>query len=155
MKKKKYIIITTAAGCTCSAQKKFTFLFCFLKLSNNMELDYDTVLDIALGGPEIGPLNLVTLHGLLRELFSKTGISKKEITIEEEDPIFGDAYKFIHSKVNKRPRTAGGGYHKLQSRVSVIVSDYAKSAIGQQQQQHEEKPKAATLLPADVEERLK
>ena len=119
-----------------------------------MELDYDTVLDIALGGPEIGPLNLVTLHGLLRELFSKSGVSKKEITIEEEDPVFGDAYKFIQSKVNKRPRTAGGGYDKLKSRVSVIVSDYAKSPIGLQHHA-EEKPKISTLLPADVEDKLK
>lgn len=122
-----------------------------------MELDYDTVLDIALGGPEIGPLNLVTLHGLLRELFAKNGISKQELTIEEEDPVFGNAFKFIQSKVNKRPRTAGGGYDKLRSRVSVIVSDYAKSPIGIQQQIiGEEKPvKATTLLPADVEDRLK
>ena len=118
-----------------------------------MELDYDTVLDIALGGPEIGPLNLVTLHGLLRELFSKSGISKNEISIDEEDPIFGGAYKFIQSKIKKRPRTAGGGYDKLRSRVSSIVSDYAKSPIGFQQPADEKAP--TTLLPADVEERLK
>jgi len=120
-----------------------------------MELDYDTVLDIALGGPEIGPLNLVTLHGLLREVFQKSGISKKELVVEEEDPIFGNAFKFIQSKVNKRPRTAGGGYDKLRSRVSVIVNDYAKSPIGIQEPVPEEKAKSQSILPADVEDRLK
>ena len=118
-----------------------------------MELDYDTVLDIALGGPEIGPLNLITLHGLLRELFTKSGISKDQILIEEEDPVFSNAFKFIQSKVHKRPRTAGGGYDKLRSRVSVIVGDYAKSPIGLTKQVDEEKP--AKILPADVEDRLK
>eukprot|EP00111_Clytia_hemisphaerica_P001367 TCONS_00003888-protein len=118
-----------------------------------MELDYDTVLDIALGGPEIGPLNLITLHGLLRELFTKSGISKDQILIEEEDPVFSNAFKFIQSKVHKRPRTAGGGYDKLRSRVSVIVGDYAKSPIGLQKQVDEEKP--PKILPADIEDRLK
>lgn len=121
-----------------------------------MELDYNTVLDVALGGPEIGPLNLVTLHGLLHELFEKTGLSEKELIIKEEDPVFGGAYNFIKSKINesqRTPRTAGGGYSLERSKVSVIVSDYARSPIGKQNVS--DKPKTPTIVPADVEERLK
>lgn len=120
-----------------------------------MELDFETVLDIALGGPEIGPLNLYVLHGLMKEVFEKFGLSQKQLIIEEEDTNFCDGYNFIKSKVdekNMRPRTAGGGYSRDRSKVSVIVSDYARSPIGPQQKAEEKK---SSLLPTDVEDRLR
>ena len=46
----------------------------------------------------------------------------------------------------------------MRSRVSVIVNDYAKSPIGSigiQEPVTEEKPKSQSILPADIEDRLK
>ena len=102
-----------------------------------MKLDFGTMLDIALGGPEIGPLNLHVLHTLMREVFQRIDLSKQNIIIDEENPEFFDSYNFIESKLEKIPRTAGGGYRKLKSKVSVIVSDYVRMPIGEQSQESE------------------
>jgi len=118
-----------------------------------MESDFETILDVALGGPEIGPLNLSILHGLLREVFQKIDLTSKKITIEEENPDFSNAFNFIKSKVdekNARPKTSGGGYNRLRSKVSVIVADYARTAVGEPNENI--KP---SLLSADTEDRLR
>ena len=100
-----------------------------------MEINLETMLDIALGGPEIGPLNLQVLHGIMREVFQRIDISNQNIVVEQESSDFCNSFNFIKSKIEEksmRPRTAGGSYRKCESNVSVIVSEYVRVPIGEQ-----------------------
>ena len=113
------------------------------------------MLDIALGGPEIGPLNLQVLHGIMREVFVKMNLSTEKIVVEKESPEFSDSFNFIKSRIdekNRRPRTAGGTPQRFKSNVSVIVSDYARIPIG-------DNSRPVSLIPLpdtnDIEDRLK
>ena len=118
-----------------------------------MEADFETILDVALEGPEIGPVNLSILHGLLREVFKRFDLSKKKLFIGQDNPDFSNAYNFIKTKVDNRPQTAGGSAKRERTRVSVIVSDYARSQVGRHQSPPAfDKP---SLLPADLDDRLR
>jgi len=118
-----------------------------------MDLDFETVLDVALGGPEVGPLNLHVLHGLMKEVFRRFDLSEKSIIIEEKDTNFSDAYNFIKGKMDERkkiPHTSGGGYSRDRSKVSVIISDYVRSPIGKTGNGNK-----GSTVPADLEDRLR
>ena len=79
-----------------------------------LQLDLGTMLDIALGGPEIGPLNLHVLHSLMRQLFHRMNMSKQHVVVDRTDPEFQDSYDFIQSKLETMPKSASGGYKKLR-----------------------------------------
>lgn len=119
-----------------------------------MDIELDTMLDIALGGPEIGPLNLQVLHGVMREMFRRMDLSKQNIVVEKESSEFCNSFNFIKSKIdekNRRPTTAGGSPSKFKSNISVIVSDYACAPIGEQIEGSAGKNISAT----NVEDRLR
>ena len=124
-----------------------------------MEIGFGSLLDIALGGPEIGPLNMSVLHGLLREVFQKLNISNQSLLVEEEDPDFSESFNFIKNKFdanNNRPRTPRGGYNRGKSKVSVIVTDYFRNPLGNSSTALSDyKNTQASLASADVEDRIR
>ena len=81
---------------------------------STMKMNLGTLLDVALGGPEIGPLNLHVLHTLMRQVFQMINISKHNMVVDRSDPEFADSYDFIQSKLETMPKTASGGYRKLK-----------------------------------------
>lgn len=118
-----------------------------------MEVDLDTMLDIALAGPEIGPLNLHVLHGLMRNVFERLNISKECVKVDDSQSEFSDSCNFIRSKLDTMPKSASGENRRLKSKVSVIVSNYARVPIGEQQQPAD--IDSISNCPLQIEERLK
>ena len=117
-----------------------------------MDVSYGSILDVALGGPEIGPQNLSVLHGLLRDLFHKFELSNSELRISEDDAEFGEAFNFIKNKLQERKESTAleqGTPPPLRSKISVIVNDYGKSPVGLNRSLTPAPP------PTDLEERLR
>ncbi|XP_047143375.1 uncharacterized protein LOC100206884 isoform X1 [Hydra vulgaris] len=122
-----------------------------------MEIGIESLLDVALGGPEIGPLNMSVLHGLLREVFQKLNLSNETLLISENHSDFSESFNFIKSKfdANKnRPRTPRGSFKLGRSKVSVIVTDYFRNPLGNTNPS-EINNNITLSASADVEDRIR